>query len=114
MKKTFILIIIIIFSLTTLAQSKIINDVNNYINDKPQKISKQELRSKILNEWSRKELKFLELKNGTLIPMTVEKSDNLLKIQDSQHIDTWIIILASAMTVLMLLMIFKIADTEHH
>jgi len=38
-----------------------------------------------VNEWGEKELKFLELKNGRLIPMSVKKSINSLKIQDAQE-----------------------------
>jgi len=68
-----------------LSGKKILGDLNNQIAGKPHKISKQELNSKLVNEWGEKELKFLELKNGRLIPMSVKKSINSLKIQDAQE-----------------------------
>jgi hypothetical protein len=45
-----------------------------------------------VNEWGEKELKFLELKNGSFIPMSVEKSNKLLKTQDTQGTNWWVIV----------------------
>ena len=89
MKKLFVLFIIILLPLTTFAQDKMLSEINKQIEGKPQKITKQELNSKLVNEWGDKELKFLELKNGKLIPMSVEKSKNLLKTQDTQDLEWW-------------------------
>ena len=71
----------------------------------PQKITKQELNSKLVNEWGDKELKFLELKNGKLIPMTVEKSNKLLKTQDTQDTDWWVYVVVVAGIVLIVVLI---------
>ena len=92
MKKALVLLIIILLPLTTFAQDKMLGDINNQIAGKPQKITKQELNSKLVNEWGDKELKYLELKNGKLILMTVEKSNDLLKTHDTQSTDWWVIV----------------------
>jgi len=108
MKKVLVLFIIILLPLTTFAQDKMLSEINKQIKDKPQKITKQELNSKIVNEWGEKELKFLELKNGTLIPMTVEKSNNLLKTQDSQGTapQTYVFIGLGVVLVLLIIILF--------
>jgi len=84
MKKVFALFLVVLLPLTTSAQDKIITEINNYFNDKPQKMTLQELNSKIVNEWDKKELRFLELKNGRMVLMTAKKSNNLLKDQEIQ------------------------------
>jgi hypothetical protein len=104
-KKVLVLFIIILLPLTTFAQEKILGDINNQIAGKPHKISKQELNSKLVNEWGEKELKFLELKNGTLIPMSVEKSNSLLKIQDAQEIEPWVYVVITVVIVLIVFII---------
>ena len=105
MKNLFILLIAILLPLTTFAQDKMLGEINKQIKGKPQKISKQELNSKLVNEWGEKELKFLELKNGTLIPMTVEKSNKLLKVQDTQDTDWWIYVVVVVGIVLIVVLI---------
>jgi len=89
MKKVLVLFIIILLPLTTFAQDKMLSEINKQIEGKSQKITKQELNSKLVNEWGDKELKFLELKNGKLIPMSVEKSSNLLKTHGTQDLEWW-------------------------
>ena len=89
-KKLFVIFIIILIPLTTFSQNKMLVEISNRINGKTQKMTKQEISSKLVNKWGEKELKFLELKNGRLIPMSVDNSKNLLKVQDAQDTDWWI------------------------
>lgn len=115
MKKALVLFIIILIPLTTFAQDKMLDELNNRIAGKPQKISKQELNSKLVNEWGDKELKFLELKNGRLIPMSVEKSNNLLKVQDTQDLEWWgytLIIVGAVIIVVLFLGLVMLATWD--
>ena len=50
MKKVLVLFIIILLSLTTFAQDKMLGEINKQIKGKPQNIIKQELNSKLVNE----------------------------------------------------------------
>ena len=108
MKNLFILLIAILLPLTTFAQDKMLGEINKQIKDNPQNITKQELKSKLVNEWGEKELKFLELNNGTLIPMTVEKSNKLLKVQDTQDTEWWVhvVIIVGAVLIVLLILGF--------
>lgn len=108
MKKLFVIFIIILIPLTTLAQEKMLSNINNQINSKIQKMTKPELNSKVVNEWGKKELKFLELKNGTLIPMSVDKSNSLLEKEDSQKTEWWIYVLIITGIVVVVLIVFYI------
>ena len=105
MKNLFVLLIAILLPLTTFAQDKMLGEINNQIKGKPQKITKQELNSKLVNEWGGKELKFLELNNGTLIPMTVEKSNKLLKVQDTQDLEPWVHVVIAVGIILIVILI---------
>lgn len=104
-KKAFVLFIIILLPLTTFAQDKMLGEMNKQIEGKSRKITKQELNSRLVNEWGEKELRFLELKNGTFIPMTVEKSNKLLKAQDTQDTDWWVYVVVVAGIVLIVVLI---------
>ncbi|MFC2093520.1 hypothetical protein ACFLSV_06430 [Bacteroidota bacterium] len=108
MKKVLVLFIIILLPLTTFAQDKLLSEINKQIKGKPQKITKQELNSKLVNEWGEKELKFLELKSGKLIPMSVEKSKNLLKIQDTQDLEPWVYAVIVVGIVLIVVLVFVV------
>jgi hypothetical protein len=110
MKKLIVLLIIILLPLTSFAQNKMLGEINKQIKGKPQKITKQELNSKLVNEWGEKELKFLELKNGTLIPMKVEKSKNLLKLQDAQDIEPWVqVVIVVGIVIIVIIIVAAIA-----
>ncbi len=85
-----------------------LSNINNQINSKIQKMTKPELNSKVVNEWGKKELKFLELKNGTLIPMSVDKSNSLLEKEDSQKTEWWIYVLIITGIVVVVLIVFYI------
>jgi len=108
MKKFFVLFIIVLFPLTSFAQTKIVGDVNELINGKPQQMTAQELKSKIVNDYGGKELKFLELKSGTLIPMSVEKANNLMDIQE-EGTPIWLIVLAAVGAMLLVLILIGLA-----
>ena len=110
MKKLFVIFIIVLIPLTTFAQEKIIADINNQINSNIHKMTKQELNSKVVSEWGEKELKFLELKNGKLIPMSVEKSKNLSKTQDAQDVEPWVyVVIVVGIVIIVVLIIAVIA-----
>ena len=109
-KKVLVLFIIILLPLTTFAQDKMLCEINRQIEGSPQEMTKQELNSKLVKEWGEKELKFLELKNGRLIPMSVEKSNNLSKIQDAQDIEPWVqVIIVVGIVIIVIIIVAVIA-----
>ena len=104
-KKVLVLFVIVLLPVTTFAQDKMLGEISKQVKGKPKKITKQQLNSKLVNEWGEKELKFLELKNGSLIPMKVEKLNKLSKIQDTQDDEWWIYVAVAAGIVLIVVLI---------
>ena len=105
MKKLIVLFIIILLPHTTFAQDKMLCEINKQIEGNPQEMTKQELNSKLVNEWGGKELRFLELKNGTLIPMKVKKSNKLLKAQDTEW---WVYVAVAGGIILIIVLIWSL------